>query len=81
MKKPEPIVAILFIFVFTLVAISAIKRHKHAKDTVLNLDAMAIHHNATSPYFLVTSNHATLQSTTSYGISTIKIEPRTKDKP
>lgn len=46
------------------------------KQTVLNLDEMARKWNATSPYFLSTTNKVWLQETSDNGVSTIRIDPK-----
>lgn len=80
MKKLDtilPIAALTAVTLFVAVNWQSIWRDTTPPpkpQTILNLDEMARQWNATSPYFMATSNHVTVQDTTSYGVTTLKVK-------
>lgn len=70
--------AVALVFVSSVAVLIWPDRIAPNPQTVLNLDEMARKWNATPTYFLATSNHVTVQDTTSYGVTTLRIDPPTQ---
>lgn len=67
--------AVALVFVSSVAVLIWPDRIAPKPQTVLNLDEMARKWNATPTYFLATTNHVTVQDTTSYGVTTLRIDP------